>query len=128
MSDKLVLTNFTMSAGRVEVARMIMAQGGIDYEDRRLTKEEWRASKSSKANCILEVNIIHTFLLLSVELDTPTGQLPMLEVNGAKIGQSLAIANFVAKKAGLCGKNDVEAAQAEMINLSIEEIVQSTVL
>ncbi len=65
---------------------------------------------------------ITTFIFVA---ESPTGQLPMLEVNGTKICQSLAIAHYLAKRAGLCGKDDLEAAQAEMICLTIEDIVQS---
>ncbi len=60
---------------------------------------------------------------LFLKPDSPTGQLPMLEVNGKKICQSFTIAHFLAKRAGLCGKNDVEAAQAEMVVHTIGDII-----
>ena len=48
---------------------------------------------------------------------TPFGQLPILEYEGGVVmlGQSLAIARFLAKKAGLYGKNEMEQALADMI-------------
>ena len=49
----------------------------------------------------------------------------MLEVNGRKINQSTAIAHFFAKRAGLCGKDDVEAAQAECIVHCINDLFAS---
>ncbi len=49
----------------------------------------------------------------------------MLEVDGKKICQSVAIANFLARRCGLSGKNEFEAAQAEMIVLTGDEIVAS---
>ena len=57
-------------------------------------------------------------LLKSCDLfdtDTPFGQVPILEYEGAVITQSIAIARFLAKKAGLYGKDDVTQARADMI-------------
>ena len=45
----------------------------------------------------------------------PWNQLPMLEYNGTKIIQSIAMARFVAREYGLAGKNNLEAAQADML-------------
>ncbi len=47
--DKIVLTYFD-SRGRAELARLIMAAGGIDYEDKRITGEEWEKLKPSEKN------------------------------------------------------------------------------
>ncbi len=45
----------------------------------------------------------------------PFGQLPVLEVDGGVIAQSNAICRFIAKKAGLYGKDDLEQASIDMI-------------
>ena len=45
----------------------------------------------------------------------PFAELPALEVDGQTIVQSLAIARYIAKKHGLAGKDDMEAAKADMI-------------
>ena len=45
----------------------------------------------------------------------PFAELPALEVDGQTIVQSLAIARFIAKKHGLAGNGDMEAAKADMI-------------
>ena len=58
--------------GRAETARLILAQAGVSYEDKRIEKEEWPALKAS----------------------LPMGQLPVLEVDGKTIGQSMAIARY----------------------------------
>lgn len=38
----------------------------------------------------------------------PMGQMPVLEINGHRIAQSVAIARYIAKEAGLTGTNDFE--------------------
>jgi len=91
--------------GRGEFIRQIFAQGGIEFEDYRITIEEWPELKSKY----------------------PNSQVPILEVDGKVLTQSYAIARFVAKKAGLAGKDDWEAAQADMYVDGIEEIIQKIV-
>ncbi len=59
--------------------------------------------------------------------ETPLGGLPILEIDGKTLGQSTAIAHLVAKRAGLCGKNDVEAAQAEMVAITVAEMINSKI-
>ena len=34
--------------GRAELARLILAQAGVEYEDCRISKEDWLALKPSK--------------------------------------------------------------------------------
>ena len=45
----------------------------------------------------------------------PWGKLPCLEYDGKKIVQSIAMARFVARENKLAGKNNLEAAQADML-------------
>ncbi len=49
----------------------------------------------------------------------------MLEVNGVQIYQSLAIARYLATKAKLCGKDDLEAARADTVVLQMNDIYDS---
>merc|ERR1712212_1021644 len=87
---KLIYFN---SKGRAETTRLILAQAGVSYEDKRIEKEEWPALKAS----------------------LPMGQLPVLEVDGKTIGQSMAIARYCARRFGLAGKEEPEEAKkAEM--------------
>ena len=52
----------------------------------------------------------------------PGGQLPVLEIDGIKIGQSITIARYLANKFKLAGKTDIEKAQADMILDCIQDI------
>ena len=45
----------------------------------------------------------------------PAGQMPVLEVDGVQIGQSVAIARFLANKYNLAGNTPLEKAQADMM-------------
>lgn len=79
--------------GRGEVSRLLFAQAGVAYEDKRLTREEWAEHKKS----------------------TLFGQLPYMEVDGETICQSKAIERLLAKRFGLAGKTDIEQAKVDMI-------------
>lgn len=74
------------SMGRAELCRLIFAQAEVEYEDVRLTSEEWAELKPS----------------------TPTGQLPLLEVDGRTLSGSGPIARFLAERLGLAGSNDFD--------------------
>ena len=75
--------------GRAEVTRLVFAQAGVEYEDRRLTYEEWEEMKPT----------------------TPTGTIPILEVDGKAFPGSGPILRFVAERHGLAGTNDLENLQ-----------------
>ena len=74
---------------RAELIRWIFVQAGVEYEDIRLTKEQWAEMKPTTAN----------------------GCLPILEVDGKMLSGSGPIARYVAEKHGLAGENDFENAQ-----------------
>ena len=84
------LTYFNARGG-AEVVRFIFVQAGVAYEDRRVEGEEWAKLKPT----------------------TPTGQLPMLEVEGKILTGSRTIARFVGERLGLAGANDLENAQLD---------------
>jgi len=87
---KLVYFN---GKGRAETIRLSFAASGIKYDDSRLEKADWPALKPK----------------------TPWSSLPVLEVDGKQVGQSMAIARFVAKEGGLYGKNSYEAALIDSV-------------
>lgn len=98
---KLVYFNLR---GRAEIARIILAVGGQEYEDFRFEREQWPEFKPS----------------------TPFGQVPVLEVTEGgktvKIAQSLAIARFLARKFNLDGKTDIEKGEVDMLVIHFLEI------
>jgi len=64
-----------------EPMRFLLSYGNIDFEDVRIEKEDWPALKPSM----------------------PMGQMPVLEVDGKRAHQSLAITRYLAKQVGLTG-------------------------
>ncbi|CAH2093201.1 unnamed protein product [Euphydryas editha] len=81
---KVVLHYFPVKA-LGEVVRLLLTYGDQEFEDHRIPMEEWPAFKPS----------------------TPFGQMPVLEIDGKKYAQSLAIARYLARKYGLNGQ-DIE--------------------
>ena len=97
---KLVYFNVRGSA---EILRFIFAQAGVTYEDKRVQGEEWQKLKPT----------------------TPTGQLPLLEVEGKTLTGSRPIARFLAGRFGLAGSNDLENAQlGGMVDYMFDFIVK----
>ena len=86
--------------GRAEVSRLIFAQAGVEYEDKRISGEEWGQLKSQ----------------------TPFGALPLLEVDGKVLAGSVVIARFLAERYGLAGSSDVENAEIAGIADSIQDL------
>ena len=106
MGPKVKLTYFNLRA-RGEPARLLLAYGGIEYEDCRITpafedNKEWMALKPN----------------------TPYGSLPLLEWDGVVLAQSMAIARFIAREVGLAGSNVIERAQVDEIVDSVNEMLE----
>ena len=55
MAPQVKLIYFNLR-GRAEMARLILAQAGVDYEDKRVDKEEWAEMKKSE-----EILFLFTF-------------------------------------------------------------------
>lgn len=55
----------------------------------------------------------------------PLGQMPVLEVDGQRIGQSGAIARYLAKKVGLAGSDDFESFLIDSVVETINDLVTS---
>ncbi|CAI5443310.1 unnamed protein product [Caenorhabditis angaria] len=79
--------------GAAETIRQIFAFAGQTYVDFRLPMEQWEGFKDS----------------------TPFGKLPILEVDGKVLGQSHAIARYLANEFGLNGKNEWEKAEVNSL-------------
>ncbi|XP_060520492.1 glutathione S-transferase-like [Cylas formicarius] len=69
-----------------EPIRILLSYGGFDWEDNRVTKENWPVLKPT----------------------VPMGQLPILEHNGKVAHQSIAICRYLGKLTKLVGKDDWE--------------------
>ena len=79
--------------GRAEVTRLIFTAAGQKFEDVRIEHDDWPSHKS----------------------EMPLGQIPVLEVDGVKLPQSLSIARFVAKQFHLAGKDNLEQAKVDAV-------------
>jgi glutathione S-transferase len=91
--------------GRAEVSRLIFAAAGQKYEDIRWEHSEWPTHKA----------------------DTPLGQMPVLEVDGVKIPQSITIARFLAKQFKLAGKDNLEQAKVDAVIDTLSDLFMAFV-
>lgn len=55
----------------------------------------------------------------------PMGQMPVLEVDGKRVHQSIAILRYVAKQVGLSGANDWENVQIDSAVDTVNDLRQS---
>merc|ERR1712203_1018282 len=85
-----------------ELTRLLLHAGNFDFEDHRIPTSEWPGEHKAT---------------------TTFGQLPMLQWDGVELAQSMAIARFVARRAGLAGKTDLEFVQADMVCLLFEILI-----
>merc|ERR1711936_570142 len=107
MAPKVKLTYFNLR-GRAEPSRLLLAYGGIKFEDCRLTPafedpKEW----------------------LKLKPNTPYGSLPLLEWDGTCIAQSMAVARFLAREVGLAGRDNMEAAQIDEIIDAVNDLLSA---
>ncbi|XP_049877949.1 glutathione S-transferase 2-like [Pectinophora gossypiella] len=79
---KVVLTYFPVK-GIAESIRMLLAYGGQEFEDIRIPQDQWPEYKPK----------------------TPFGQLPVLEIDGKTLTQSISIARYLGHKYNLAGAN-----------------------
>uniref|UniRef100_A0A6S8BHM6 Glutathione S-transferase n=2 Tax=Sar TaxID=2698737 RepID=A0A6S8BHM6_9STRA len=94
-TQKLSLVYVDSAFWRAEVPRLAFFIGGVDFEDKRLTSEEFREKKS----------------------EFPFGQIPVLYVDGKSVAQSGGICRFAGKKAGkgLYPRDDFLAAKVDEV-------------
>lgn len=90
------------SKGRAELSRLVLAQSATPYDDVRLNFAQWGPFKAAGK--------------------APFGQLPVLEVDGATVSQSMSIARFLARECGLMGKTAVEGARIEMVTDQVMDL------
>ena len=97
------LTYFN-ARGVTETIRFILAQAGVQYEDKRIPfqGEEWVELKPT----------------------APFGTLPILEEDGRKIGGNAPIARYLAEKFGLSGSNEYDNAVLASIMDAVLDFVR----
>ncbi|KAK9506833.1 hypothetical protein O3M35_008695 [Rhynocoris fuscipes] len=94
--SKTKLTYFNLT-GLGEPIRLMLAYGNIEYEDCRVSRQEWAAMKPSLA----------------------WPHLPMLEIDGKTLFHSMAICRYLAKRMNLSGGN------SDWLNVQIDMTVDS---
>ncbi|VDO85500.1 unnamed protein product [Heligmosomoides polygyrus] len=87
--------------GAAEIIRQLFVIAGKEYEDVRLTFEEWPKYKP----------------------EMPFGQVPVLEIDGQKLAQSLAIVRYLAREFGYAGKTPFEEALVDSIGDQYKDFV-----
>lgn len=92
MSSKYKLIYFN-GRGLGEPLRWLLAYMGEKFEDFRFPREEWPSIKPT----------------------TPFGKVPVLEINGKMAAQSIALARYLGKQAGLGGKDAWEDLQIDIV-------------
>ncbi|XP_072051423.1 hematopoietic prostaglandin D synthase-like [Amphiura filiformis] len=88
---KLIYFN---SKGRAEVTRLLFHLAGYDYEDVRITDEQWHCK---------------------YKLDMPCKQVPVLFIDDEPLTQSKAIARYVAKQTDFYGQTNSQCARIDAV-------------
>nr|XP_053631360.1 hematopoietic prostaglandin D synthase-like [Cherax quadricarinatus] len=91
--------------GRAELTRWIFKLADIPYTDERIPAEEWPERKKS----------------------TPGGTLPVLLVDEQVLRQSMAIARYVAREAGLVPQDNLESALCDALVETVMELQQQMI-
>nr|ACF25904.1 GST3 [Azumapecten farreri] len=86
---------------RGELIRLLFAAAGKTYTDKIITFADWPSKKS----------------------EMPTGQLPVLEVDGEKISQSLAISRYLSREFGLAGDSSLDQARTDQVVDTIGDLL-----
>jgi glutathione S-transferase len=95
------LTYFDNPRSRGEECRLALFLAGVEFEDRRLPREEWPALKPK----------------------TPFGSLPVFELEGKQpVSQSNAILAHIGRRYGLLPSDDWEALRHESILSAAEDL------
>ncbi|XP_015340048.1 hematopoietic prostaglandin D synthase isoform X2 [Marmota marmota marmota] len=87
--------------GRAEIIRYIFAYLDIKYEDHRIEHADWPKIKPT----------------------LPFGKIPVLEVDGLTLHQSLAIARYFARNTDLAGKTEMGQCQVDAIADTLDDFM-----
>lgn len=89
-------------AGRAEATRLTLVAGGQDFEDVRLSRDDWMSTWKAKS---------------------PTGQAPLMVLDdGRIIAQSMALQVYAAQKSGLYPSDQVDQARTMELMACLEDV------
>lgn len=97
---KLKLVYFDL-AGRALPIRQALVLGGLEFEDERITFDKWPERRQQ----------------------TPYLQLPVLEIDGVALPQSLAILRLIGRATGMYPEDPILAAQVDAVLLAMYDAV-----
>ncbi len=86
--------------GRVEAIRLLLEEVGAEYEDWRVTDEEW----------------------IELRPTTPFGQLPRYRDGELEIFQAFAICSHLARVHGLDGRSEAQRTRCEVVLEAIRDV------
>lgn len=102
---KLKLTYFDIHGGRAEPARLALHLGGIDFEDDRISFQEFGANRKGY----------------------PFRRVPVLQIDDIELSQCNAINRYVARLAGLYPADPLQAAYCDEVMDAVEDVVSKQV-
>lgn len=94
------LTYFDFDGGRAESIRIAFHAAGIEFEDHRISFQEFGEMRKT----------------------TPFNAVPVLEMDGAAITQTNSIGRYVGKMAGLYPGDDLQALYCDEVTSAFEDI------
>ena len=97
---KYKLIYFDFDGGRAEQIRIAFHAAGIEFEDHRISFQEFGEMRQT----------------------TPFNSVPVLEIDGAAITQTNAIGRYVGKMAGLYPEDDLQALYCDEVTSAFEDI------
>merc|ERR1711881_128132 len=90
-----------MGRGRAEIAQLMFAEAGVDYEDHRFEFAQWPEEKEK----------------------TLWGQVPMLYIDEKPLAQSGSINRFLAATLGFMGDTHLSAGYCDTIYETLNEVI-----
>lgn len=101
----LKLTYFDIHGGRGEPARLAMYLGNIDFEDDRISFQEFGANREAY----------------------PFRRVPVLQIDGVELSQCNSINRYVGRLAGLYPTDELQAAFCDEAMDAVEDVVSRQV-
>ncbi len=99
------LTYFDMDGGRAEPVRIAFHAAGIDFEDVRISFEEFiEVCKKQRFHCV-----------------------PVLDIDGTVVTQSNAMCRYVGRKAGLYPEDELQALYCDEALGAVEDLLHAMV-